>query len=452
MKKAVLLFVFSISLCFAQETADLYKDYIPSVVKKNYSTMQQVSAPMAAYAEIHPDLIYYYIKYLHERFDPASNDNYFKENFLKIKTIYSNNYNNWLNKIKKEINNENIDNYLKETCLNYVEDHKLTVTKNPKLDFSSKTDSTLLNFFTVRYYTQNADLKFDENKNYYKEKIELENKRAELFMQMINYPSNFNKEDLNKVFDSWNIFEDLNLSRQNIKPSLIITKVLKNYDSDNRLYKKWSLGLGFSYQHGFFTRSGNIYNTTKYSPDVSNNFIVKPFSFSVNYKYFLSEYIKRFCYINLQLTAGYGSANKHIELEQQGYWNKNVDGISNRSEIFDFTTNNANVNNMMFAGLNFSTPLIFLGRTFSIDGGAGISMLRTSYNISYDYSYRKFESGFITPNIIESETGSAVDKKETANDIFIYPILYFKYYSLRPVVLQFIITTKSVSFETTLNL
>ncbi len=453
MKKVLILLLFVFfDKCFAQNMGIIFKDYLPSAITKNKNFYDQAAGPITEFAKIHPDMIYFFIENLKAKFDTVTGDKYFSENFWKIKDIYASHFNAWLFQLEAEVKNEEIDDKLKNFCLDYLSDYEIRTKKVIPMDLSEKKDSNLSNFFIVKYYSQDKNIKYDETENYYKKRIELEKERSKLFNDMLNNPAKYEKEDLRNVIFQWNIFDDLDLNNQNIKASFIITQVLREYYLNKHLFSNWTLGIGYSYQHDYYTRSGSVYETSKFGNDNQTFYKIHPFRLSINYKQFLSKYIGMLSYLNLEVVAGFGIDNNLYQLEDLAYRNTKVDGVSNRVTIFGFYKNEAKIKDYEFIELNLTTPLIFIGQTMSIDGGIGLSVFQTNYEITYDYYYRKFESEFAAPRIIETEYGNALNKKETSLDIYFNPIIYFKYYAAKPYVFQFIASIDRLAFEAAINL
>jgi hypothetical protein len=240
------------------------------------------------------------------------------------------------------------------------------------------------------------------------------------------------------------VFDNLN---QPAMPSLIIINVLKGYYEIKNI-NKMIVGPGYSYQRDYLTLGDDTYKTTHYSHDDSKHeFDVRTFSISINYKLFLMQYIGTFCYLNSQLISGYGKVNKTNQLGKFGYVKSNIDGVPNRREAFEFDDNEIKIEETKFLSLNLTTPLLFLARGFSLDIGAGATILNTNYKINYSYNYRKYESEFLGPRIINTESGSEYNKNQSSTNLILYPVINLNFYLLKYLIIKLGYTTNSLSFD-----
>ena len=188
---------------------------------------------------------------------------------------------------------------------------------------------------------------------------------------------------------------------------------MERYYDSNNLFSGIEVGAGFSFHNDYMFTGDFTYDTPLYSgSDVKRKFKMRSLFLSVKYKFTLSKYYGLFNMINVRASGGYGLINETVEGEQIGFWNKgNVDGISNRSEIFEFTTNNITLKNAGYVQADITFPVFYFKELLSIDVGGGVNVLFTNYEVTYDYEYRKYESEFLGAKIISTENGSGTDKK-----------------------------------------
>jgi hypothetical protein len=438
--------------CFPQEYVKLYNDYLPVLVSSNQNYTEQISSAIKIYGDINPELIYFYLNYIQNKIDPNSGSDYFYKNFIDIKRIYENRFNDWIVRLKKEILLKNDNEKVIDFCTSYLDeflDDEITSVQVKDLD--SMTDSNLRDFLAVKYYTLDLYLKYDKKENYELKRKGLEDLKLSGFEDMVIHPSNYNKNDVSQMVLSWYLFENKNDGCR--EASDIVLNVLHYYYTNKNMFHQLELDGGYSFQMDYTFLKDDSYGTNVYSPsDVQHNFDMHSIGLSLKYKMFLSEYLSSFNLLDIQLSAGYGIINKSITGPQYGYWHKNVDGVSNRNELIEFTTNEIKLNGSEYLSLGITLPVFYIGETVSIDAGARAVLLNTNYELSYDYEYRLFESEFTGPKILATESGSASNKKLSSLSILYSPELSFGFYLKNPYSIHLMTTLNMIALEFGINL
>lgn len=441
------------AISFSQDFVSIYQDYLPPEVAANRSYSEQVAASLKAYSDLNPELIYYYINYLNEKLKGTGRENNFSMKFPDIRKFYELKFNDWLMMVQKGIIAESADNRLTGLCINFLEDYyneDLIPVTDPGLE--SNTDPNLRDFYIIKYYLQDDSLNYKFQEDYSVKRRIIEGKKLTGFAEMMDHPDNYTKADLNNLILSWYIIEN-NENLHAVNPSLIILNVLKHYYSNDNMFGRFKIGICYSFDANYMFMTDNSYGTTLYSPtQVENDFQMNSLSLSLRYRIILSDFFGSFNMLNLRISAGYGLINKSITGLKYGYWNTNVDGVSNRSEIFEFITNNIKLKNAEFVSADFSIPLLYFGEFVSLNLGGGFNLLFTNYELTYDYEYRKFESEFLGPKILSTETGSAENKKITSTNIKFYPEFSLNFYPGNTFTVYLMTTPRSASIEMGISL
>jgi hypothetical protein len=225
-----------------------------------------------------------------------------------------------------------------------------------------------------------------------------------------------------------------------------------HYDNEN-LFSTVVVGINYSFKKSYMNRSDESYNTTLYNPEeIKTNYNLHSLAISFKYKILITKYLQYFNLINLKLSAGFGIINKSVTSEQIGYHYNNVDGISDRWVIFGFNKNEIKLKNSEYLTTEISVPMLYLGETISFDLGVGLTLLNTNYELSYDYYYRKFDSGPIGPTIRESAYGNESNKKMSSLNIIFHPELSVKFYLEKPYSINLILSTNMLALEMNMNL
>jgi hypothetical protein len=452
MKPIILVIFLFITTSLSQDLGILYRDYFPQDVRLKDSLVTQAAAPLKVYSKLHPDLIYYYIKYLDARFKAPGSDKYYLDNFNKIVCRYKTENVKWLNDLKNQIQLENIDDQLKNLCTDYVDNYSNMPPDEACIDPSGKTDHNLLNFFAVKYYLNDGKYNYDSSIDYQSIRDSLEYEKAYSLKKFMDHPENYTKYELAALFPDWFVYSNTSLSRLNTNVSTVVTDVIQNYSVNEKLYGNTFLSLGFSNLMDNMIVSGNLYVSPDFAlPDSEHSFNAQTVSLSFNYKFFLSKYILPFSYINFQLTAGYSLINKSFDGDSL-YRMTNVDGISNRNKIMVFYQNSINIKNTEFLSLNISTPVFFLQHRLSLDAGAGIGVFINKYELNYNYTFREFDSEFYAPVVLKEYTSGPVSENSSNTHFTFYPLINIKYFLNRALLIELSASNKIVTLDAGINL
>ena len=422
MKLIPVILIFLSAVCFPQNLVSIFKDYLPPEVSSNKTFSNQISAALKGYSDRNPDLIYYYINFLNEKLGEYADGDYFLNTFPKIRKDYLSKFNNWVVKLQKEIIDRNADKSLTRLCIDFLDDYYNEDLKSEVIpDLKSRTDENLKDFFVVKFYLQDKEMRYNPDEDYQMGRMKIEQQKLSTLDEMIKHPETYSKSDLKNIIRKWYMFDNYRNDR-NADLAVAIIKILKYYYSNANRFSTFEIGVGYSFEANYMFMTKNSYGTSLYSPtQVERKFTMNSIVLSLKYKIKLSEYLGAFNFFNVRLSAGYGLINSEFTGEKYGFWNTGVDGISNRSEIFEFFSNNIKLKNAEFVDADLSIPFFYITEFISLNLGAGMDLFFTNYELTYDYEYRKFESEFLGPKMITTETGNASGKKITSANIRFYP-------------------------------
>lgn len=444
----VILILVSVN-CFSQDLVRLYKDYLPEDVFANKTYSEQIDLSLKAYSDINPELIYYYAKYLEQKLGKRFGDDYFLMNFPGIKRMYEAEFTLDLNSLKKKIEAKEINDKLKGLCVDYIDSYiNEDINFKQISELEKRTDKNLLNFFVVKYYTRDAGMLYEKTINYQLTRREIELKKISGFKDMQENPDAYSKSDLKPLIMNIVLISN-NESSSGIDVSSIMTRVMERYYDSNNLFSGIEIGAGFSYHNDYMFTGDFTYDTPLYSgSDVKRKFKMSSLFLSLKYKFALSKYYGLFNMINVRASGGYGLINQTVEGGKLGFWNKgNVDGVSNRSEIFEFTNNNIALKNAGYFQADVTVPVFYFKEFLSIDIGGGVNVLFTNYEVTYEYEYRKYESEFLGAKIISTENGSGTDKKMTSSIVRFFPQAQITLYPGTPFILHLMFDLTAGSIE-----
>lgn len=427
MKNIFLLFVLLSVNIMSQSIDELYNNDLPLKAKEIKPKIKVIDQSLKIYGELNPELNYYYIKYLETTYDSLAEDDYFVKNLYKIHSYYELQKEKWIKLLMGKIEQESMDDFLKDKCLGFLDDYLDDLKEINIPELQERTDYNRLNYVVVKFYLQDKVMIYDPSRNYKDERLRLEKEKLQLLNQINLNPVNYSKSDLDDLITLWYIYSREELNSNKLLSSIII-KVLQEHYLNKNINNKLSVSLGVSYQDNFIKTSASDYTSTYYKEDQTKyDFHAIPIALGLRFKLYLSKYFRTFNYLSFKVDLGFSQVNKVLQLNKLDYWYKNVDGVAKRSEIFDFTKNEAKVTSVQNLALSASIPFFYFGTKLSLNAGFGIRAYNTNYKLTYDYSYRLFESEFLGPHYLKTENGSIVDKSGNDIEFAIYPLLFVNY-------------------------
>jgi hypothetical protein len=417
----VIFLVFSINL-FPQKLTDVFRSELPEVVFEKKSNIDQVNTSLELYGKMNPELVYYYIKYIQAQFDTISIDTFYIKSFFKIKQNYEYLYNDWVSELLKSVEIKDLDNRLKDLSIEFIEDYYDDEIQSFELpELLSNTNSNYLNYIVAKFLDRNLQLNYVQSHDYLIDRVRAMDSKKEKFNDLILNPASYTPYDYDVVMNNLYLFkENNNKSSFNLIVESIITSIDRYYNNRN-LYNSTEWYISGSYKNSFMYMDKDTY-TNKYDPSGIKYLYDNPtVSLGYSHKFYLTEYQNIFNYIRIKGEVGFGFGNKTTEQSGLISRKSNVDGISNRFEVFGFNSRTFEIKNSQFLSVGLSVPFFHLFDHLSFNIGGGLIMLNTNYSVSYDYYYRKFDQEFLGPVILDSEYDSARNKPFSSLSFIVSP-------------------------------
>ena len=418
----VVFIVFSINL-FPQKLTDVFRTELPEVVFEKKSNIDQVNTSLELYGKMNPDLVYYYIKYIQAQFDTVSMDTFYIKNFYKIKQNYEYLYNGWVSELLNIVEIKNLDNRLKDLSIDFIEDYYDDEIQSIELpELRSKTDTNYLNYIVAKFFNRNLQQNYEQSHDYFNDRVEAFDIEKEKFNDLILNPSSYSPYDYEVLINNLYVFkENNNKSLFNLIAESIIKSTDSYYNNEN-LFNSTQWYTSASYKRSFMYMGNNTYNTDRYDPSGVKYLYNNPtVSLGYSHKFYLTKYQGMVNFIRVNCELGFGFGSKTIEKPGLISRKSNVDGVSNRFEVFGFDSNIFEINNSQFLSVGLSTPILYLFDHLSLNLGGGIIITNTNYSVTYESYYRKFNQEFLGPVVLDSKYDSGTNKKFSSIDFFIFP-------------------------------
>jgi hypothetical protein len=165
----LIIFISLAQASHSQSNVQLFSDYLPEEYLKDEDKLEQVEINLNYYAEINPDLIYYFLNYLDALVNKKISDrdsNYYS--ILQYEISKSNKLNNtWVGKQLDKIQNLTESDLIIDELESLIDEFEVPETYAPEIKINLAIDNNLQKFYTYKCLTGDKDLNYDENTNYY---------------------------------------------------------------------------------------------------------------------------------------------------------------------------------------------------------------------------------------------------------------------------------------------
>lgn len=391
---------------YSQDFSKIYYDYTPKKLIKNEGFKTLFNNKIKEVGSVNPDLIYFYLKYLKNRFD--NNINKPSQNgFLELTELLKkyrfkkaewaeNEYNSALRKSDSEditrVKNTSkyFSRFVKEGNSNF---------KNIEL---SAIDSSLMNYYSYIFIIQEK-VEYDSTVNYKKKLNEATRKRSKEFEKIYrNKVKNKNIVDstINKALMYCYLFDDSYLDdyvSTDIQLNDFIFSVLEvNYNTSDEVNYNTSDGFYFSVSNAFFLNNFEKESSffRQFFPEYDKKVPITTFyrfSALIGYRYSIASFLKPFCYINTELSISFlNISDTNFENDEEI-----VSGIRAIPDIgmFQGKLSSPILNDKSYVlSLNLSSPVMFINPNWNFNTGIRIKYYNFSYSISFDESKYYFHT------------------------------------------------------------
>jgi hypothetical protein len=444
MKKIIILMmIVFISKVYADNSVNLYEDYLPDVVLKNSEFVKMVSKEIEKKARINPDLIYYYIEYLNCLYDQTKPDSIAAniKHFLDKKQFeLVQDRNLWAKRNLEFLAKMNIDSRIKNKASQYFKNLILNIRSNPlNKTVTFEADSNKQDFFSYLFLSGNKNLSYNPDQNYTQMKKQIEDKLIIFYNQEYQELKKSNKipdEKLTSdILKHWYLFKhDTEENNNEVHAFEFIYLTVKNfYTFKNQ--KKWNLGIQYvpynttiQLKHSIPIKDDldyNIYN---------ENLSIQQLSVFVGYKFFLKNYIGPLSFINLKLTAGKNISKLNPEPNKGFSKHYSTSGIDYNQMLY-FTKNELDLNSVYNFSIELSSPLYIINKSTYIEGcifsGINIISFKTKYKYNYSLTSGYYTGSLWNPywyvHVDESIHSEEIIENKTDTEFVLFPSINIKY-------------------------
>jgi hypothetical protein len=423
---------------FSTPYIELFKNYIPEALHEDASYLNGVEESLQYYVKLHPDLIYYYLSYLNEKFVEKNNNpktNYLndlnnaKKSFLKKRS-------NWAEDQIQGIYSKITSRLKRDKMSSVFED----LVEDIEIDLESifvEEDIALKEYFIYLYLTSDTAESFDGLKNYnalndsilISKVITYNNK----FKNLNSVPGDELVAALQDIKRYWYAFEPDFLSKSGVNLEFEVFEISiyaynSYFDNPNNLVLSTNV---FVLNYDFTAFDGTFHFSDYPLPtfiepiryDFPVKVVVKPiFSIGIGYKLALSDKIGFLSSIKGIVSYIYFSEQIEKSSLNNVFYTFTYNVVSG-SEKFNYVYEVSDLKNYKNWIMSFKLelPVFHFNKMFYFDAG----ILVDYQSISFDFEVTKFDVRVFNneEEIIGKETITTYNHNE--NKLTFSPLLTF---------------------------
>ena len=174
----LLIYISLAQVSHSQSNVQLFSDYLPEEYLKDEDKLEQVEINLNYYAEVNPDLIYYFLNYLDALVNKKISNrdsNYY--NILQYEISLSSKYNNeWVDQKLDEVDSIQEPELILDELKSLLDDFRVKEQESPKYSVKLNVDENLQKFFSYKSLVKDTAVIYDPNIDYtYAVEVTIEN-------------------------------------------------------------------------------------------------------------------------------------------------------------------------------------------------------------------------------------------------------------------------------------
>ncbi len=407
-----IVFLLSIvTLCVhPQNLTEVFREFLPKRVFSNPDFQRQVEARLQQRANIHPDLLYHYI-----RFYSASLSDSMRLDTARRKHVEQELHNaeRWYNLRRIEALKRQsafIDSIGTDAAaavrdiVNDLFDDSLSgnITVSPP-----HAERNFQNYLSSVYYDRSRQLPFLPDTNYV---ITRRNAEQQWFSRItasvfenVRSPYDGYENAIQSLFHGWHLFEPGQETVHALSPAVSAVNLYESVFASSA-QPEFGIGTGYTpVQTGFSAETTIPINNTAVRQPIDQSFQSGIFSITFRKRFFLSDFLSRFSFISF--TAGYSASGRADAVSPKLGFDK-IYTTNERTygteyhESLQFFTLTIKPEELNYADVTLTTPVI-VAVPWTIELGLRYAYLKTRYTLTYHYHYYLTEKYLVDGQFIQ---------------------------------------------------
>lgn len=383
MKTLISILLFAFLEIYSQGFLKLYKDELPDHLLKDELLKNSIELNLQRNVLLNPELIYYTIVF----YQQLDTSNFNSDQFDDLKSREK----KWL--IKRSqwaaeiINDNNLNDkshQIEDSFKKLLTDVKLN--ENDKASIQDNTERNLSDFYIVKYYNQDPELKYNAATDYGLIREQLEILKRQYFNDVHKNPALISSpsEIINNLIKHWYLLEE----DENFNSAGFLTSVITDISVDESR-KRFSFRLGNVFYNNIrFEESLNFPGIDQ--PVLLNKSESFPqLSFSMGYKIYLAKEQFLFSYLDIQALFAFGYAEVNRE-ESIFYNSSEISGNVQTDTYIRNFQNKYKLTALNTYGMNLSMP-VYRRSSLMIEASARVSYNNYKFVPDMYFLYSKYK-------------------------------------------------------------
>lgn len=422
------LLMFLSPLIYSQQNLlELYKNNFPAEYYSDNENKNFLEINLQKLSSTRPDLVYYFSEVI-TAYSISRDTSAFREGMRFISFLTREveaEHNDWIKNEVKMIPALKMEPSLEQKEIEMFPD---VTPGNEKalqeIPCPFSIDQNKKNYFSLIYYTNNAELKYDKSIDYrpkviIAEKNIINNYRDTEKLKSENVTGSDLPRGVQGLFKYWYLFKESNpANEQHVRVYQVLANRVNNEYSYSPDFYRFQINAGFS-ANGTVAIKYSIDRQPILNPiEYNNSFSTQQFSFGISYRYQLKPVRSMFSFLYTGISyQSFGPSKSKIQDLNTTYVYSETSGQERTDYTDQITSPGAeiNLNHLSTILFQVSTPIFFPFRNIALELGVtgGINFIDYSFSYSYHYkrsAVRTFADGSQTTfNLAEGDVNHPVE-------------------------------------------
>lgn len=422
MHKLILVgLIFICNQTFAQKYIELFKQDIPDNIKSDRVLCNSLDINLERNIALNPELIYFTLNYF-QQYDGSKFDTKYFEILKMNERFWFLRRNDWANTTIDKVNATEDHDIIFNTAVplkSLVVDVKKM--DNDKLTELSASEKQLSDFYIVKYYNKNSEMKFDNKTNYSQIRNQIEETKQHYFKEVKADPELLSSpsEIVDNVIDNWYLLlDDKELEGSNLLITCLDDVLL------DKGRKKYSVFLGGVFINNTLNFEENLsFPGISHTVKLNKSASLPQLTLGIGYKLFFDKKSYFLSYIDIQAfySMGYKNVNDKYPV---AYTNREVTSTYTIDETVRNFNNDYKLSSLNSYGIKLAVPLYELN-FLVIEAAFNFSMNSYVFKPDMHFTYSKYKTNVGPPITRETlSLGAQTLQEEEIN----------KYFSIIPMI------------------
>jgi|GEM_PF-4805436 len=400
MKILISILLFAFLDIYSQSMLKLYKNELPDHLIKDELLKNSIELNLQRNALLNPELIYYTIAF-YQQLDTSDFNSAQFDDLKSREKKWLIRRSQWAADVLNDNKMNEKSNQIENSFKKLLTDVKLK--ENDKAGIQDNTDKNLSDFYLVKYYNQNPELKYSAGTDYGLIIEQLEILKKQYFYEVYKNPDliSSSSEIVNNLIKHWYLLE----KDENFNTAEFLTSVITDISVDESR-KRFSFRLGNVFFNNVRFEESLSFPGVDHAVLLNKSESLPQITFSAGYKIYLAE--KRFLlsYVDVQALFAFGYSE--VNREETIFYNisESSGNVQTDTYIRNFQ-NKYKLTALNTYGINLSVPVYRIS-PFIIEASARVSYNNYKFVPDMYFLYSKYKTTY-------NSTGQQIHRETLAS-------------------------------------